>query len=74
MMSDNFKSRLTPENPLPQNRTAADVCPLDEEGVEMAQCGYSVLSRANPKSYFNRHQGPDLAPPVYLDGPQPDND
>ena len=72
-MSDSFKSRLTPANPLPPNKTTAEEVPLNQKGVKMAEDGYSVLDRADPKSYFNRHQGRDLAPPVF-DGPQPDND
>ena len=72
-MSDSFKSRLTPVNPLPANKTTAEDVPLDKEGIAMAQDGYSVLSRADPRSYFNRQQGPDLAPPV-TDRPDADWD
>lgn len=73
-MSDSFKSRLTPVNPLPANKTTAEDVPLNQKGVPMAESGYSVLNRANdPPNFFDKNQGRDLAPPVN-DSPNADWD
>jgi hypothetical protein len=57
-----FIQKLTPVNPLPENRKVSE--PLNETGVEKARDGYSVLDRANPANPYNPSRR-GLSAPVY---------